>query len=76
MYQDLIKTNIPGYMKDKKTGVIINTNVDQHKQAIAARNSFKEMEILKRQITSAIDKIERAIEDIALIKQKIGLVDG
>lgn len=56
----LNKTKIPGYLKDEKNGVVVNTNGESLRQAIAARNKSLEL-----------NKLKEELDDIKLMLQKL-----
>jgi len=58
----LIKTSVPGLLKDKKTNTFLNNNVEELIRAKAGRERQKEImhmkreiEILKQQVATLID---------------------
>jgi len=47
---ELIKTNIPGLLKDQKTRLIINNDENDFNRAKMAREQTKELSILKADV--------------------------
>lgn len=50
--RNLIKTDNSGYMKDKDTGVIVNTNDEDYQRFVAQKNQYKEHLKTKQEIAS------------------------
>ena len=57
--KELARTNIVGFLKDPKTGVVHNTNEDQLRAYIHGRESVKEIAMLK--------------DELAQIKKALGI---
>jgi hypothetical protein len=56
--EDLLeKTNIPGYLKNTETNVVINTNMHQYKTVLQQREKAKELNDLKNEMDSLKDDI-------------------
>jgi hypothetical protein len=60
----LMKTPIPGLVKNKRTGAFLNTNIGEYHQVVAGRKQNKELhsmkvdiEILKKQVAELMIKI-------------------
>jgi hypothetical protein len=58
--QRLVKTDQPGYLKDKLTGVIINTNDVDYQRILQSRVKQKESE----ELAERVGKLESGIDDI------------
>ena len=61
---DLEKTNAAGYLKDKRTGAIINTNLDQYVAYQHGKQRTKEVIALRRDydhLKNELDVIKHAI---------------
>lgn len=56
----LAKTNHPGYLKDTETGVIINTDEEEYRKFLAAREASKRNNSLCKRIT----EVENDLQDI------------
>jgi hypothetical protein len=63
---ELVKTNIPGFSKDMKSNVILNTDMSKYKRIQMDRQKNKEFENLKQDV-AAIHS------DLALIMQALGI---
>ena len=61
------KTNIDGYVKDTKTNVILNTQMDEMHRILHQRQQKKEQEQLKSQVA----KLESDMSDIKQTLNKI-----
>jgi hypothetical protein len=59
-------TNVPGFMKNRKTGVIINTNTGQYDMILAQRKKAKEE-------LSLMQRFERMERNLKLINEKLGI---
>lgn len=46
----LEKTNVPGYMKDPKNGMVINTNEGEYEQILAAREKRAKEKALEESV--------------------------
>lgn len=60
----LEKTNIPGYYKDKKSGTVINMNMDQLEAYRFGKQKVKEFNALKEShdgLKSRLAAIEKAL---------------
>lgn len=44
------KTSVPGYVKDDRTGVVLNTNVGEYKMILEARRRKLENDTLKARL--------------------------
>ena len=56
----LEKTNVPGFLKDKKSNVIIPTNLDEKvRQVQANRQKFREFQQMKRDIEELKEKVAK-----------------
>lgn len=51
------KTTVPGLLKDKKTGVVINTNNGEYEQILAAREKNNEQNRIKRMLDELNNKV-------------------
>ncbi len=58
-FQSLLKTNVPGFMKDPKTGVLHNTNEASIKMAQEARRNWKQQKTLERRIEELEERLLR-----------------
>ncbi len=56
----LVNTNHPGYVKDTKSGVIINTDTEEYKKFLAAREANKNSKNLQR----TIEDVQRDLKEI------------
>lgn len=56
----LAKTDHHGYVKDTNTGVIINTNEEEYKKFVAAREANKK----NNNLCKRIDEVENDLRDI------------
>lgn len=52
MTNHLLKTNIPGYYKDEKTGAILNNNDDEYHRFLSQKQQYKEYLKTKEEIAS------------------------
>jgi hypothetical protein len=48
--KDLLRTDVPGYYKNKKTGVVLNRNMGQLAAIKAARQQHMEFQALKIEV--------------------------
>lgn len=63
-----IKTNVPGYIKDKKTNTIVPINVeDKIKQVQASRQKIREIQNL----TKTVEELKQRVE---ILEQKAGWI--
>jgi len=53
----LVNTNHPGYIKDTETGVIINTNEEEYKKFLAARDASKKNHSLCKRMTEVENEL-------------------
>lgn len=68
MKETYVKTDQPGYLKDTRTGVIINTNDTDYQKILAGRQKQQE----SVQLTERIGKLETGLDDIkSLLTQLI-----
>lgn len=58
MTRNLIKTDASGYMKDEKTGVIINTNYNEYEKYVLQKNQHKEYLRTKEELSEVKTQIE------------------
>lgn len=58
----LFKTNVPGFVKDPKSGVVINTNVGELQTIRAARKQRREHDELKDRISQLENLLEKALK--------------
>lgn len=56
-----VRTNIPGYVKDTRTGSIINTNVGEYQTVRTARRKKIEMEAMRENIVRLEKLLERSL---------------
>jgi hypothetical protein len=56
------KTNIPGYVKDVRSGVVLNTNVGELQTIRAARKRAREHEELSGKIARLEALLERTLK--------------
>lgn len=59
-------TNVPGFMKHKKTGVVINTNNGQYQMILAQRQKAKTEKILEQ-------RVEELEKQVSFLLSKIGI---
>lgn len=60
------KTNAPGYIKDTKEGVVINTNHQEYEQILAARQKKHESDAVK----ADVEQLKNDMHDIkAMLSQ-------
>jgi uncharacterized protein YaaQ len=57
MSDEFIKTNIPGYIKNANTGVIINTNMDELRLVKTAIKSAKDRKQTNKKMKNLEDEI-------------------
>ena len=69
------KTNVPGLLKDKETGAIINTNDSDHtayqkqKESVKERQRLqKEVEHLKKQMEEQNKMIQQVLYEVGILK--------
>lgn len=62
----LTKTNVPGYYKDPKTGVVVNTNDDQLRAYYHGRETAIEFTTLKQNYS-------RLEDELSQIKKALGI---
>lgn len=58
--ENLVKTNLPGYVKNPVTNVVTNQNIDEYEQYKALRAKSKELNSIK----STIDDLNRDIQEL------------
>lgn len=56
-----VRTNVPGYVKDTRTGSIINTNVGEYQSVRHARRRKLEVEAMRENITRLEKLLERTL---------------
>lgn len=69
----LVKTDVPGYLKDISTGVVINNNIDEYHKMKAARAATKRsVELCKRMdvLESELKTIKHMLIEIINGKDK------
>ena len=72
------KTNIPGYMKDKKSGIVINTNNREYEQILELREKRKkelENEHKIEKIEHDIHELKNNLEEIKELLKKALRID-
>lgn len=52
MTRILMKTNVDGFVKDKETGIVINTNYDDYDRYVQEKNQHKEYVQTKEDIAN------------------------
>lgn len=63
---ELVRTNVPGFSKDKKSGVIVNTDDGAYRRILAEREKAKLLTFFQQDL----DKIK---QQIAAINKALGL---
>ncbi len=58
----LEKTNVPGLVKNKRTGAVINTNEGEYEQILAAREKRRQEESIHMQIKNMAEEIRNLKE--------------
>lgn len=65
-----LRTNIPGYFKDKKTNVLINTKADA--QAVREnRARFKKQRLLEKSNRAMEDTIRDLLRRVQILESKV-----
>ncbi len=54
---DLVKTNLPNFVKDKKTNVLLNTQANQG-QIVAQRRKVREQRNLEETVKQLVKRVE------------------
>ena len=65
------KTNFPGYMKDKQTGMVINTSVDEYEQILAHREKQKKEKEMKDKVLLLSDELKEVKSDLKELKDML-----
>jgi hypothetical protein len=69
----IVKTNIPGYVKDQKTGMVINKDVGDYQIYLAQRSKI----LSNNELTAKVEKLETDITEIkSLLLQVINKING
>ena len=63
----LMKTTVPGLMKDKDIGTLINTNIDEYNTILAHRDKKKIEDRLKDEVKS----LQSDLAEIKLLLRKL-----
>ena len=58
MNKQFERTNIPGFVKDTKHGVVINTNTDEYQRILDKRKHKKELDTVKSEMTSLQNELK------------------
>lgn len=68
-----VKTNVPGYLKDEKTGMVINKDVKEYQIYLAQRSKI----LSNKELGTKVDAMESEISEIkSLLLQVIKKIDG
>jgi hypothetical protein len=59
---NLVQTDQPGFMKDEKSGAIINVEVDHYKQILAKRKEKKTQQEMEKRMTHIEDQVSEILE--------------
>lgn len=68
---ELEKTNLPGFMKDKRTNVLINCDEEKIKRAQVNKQKFRRQRSFEHRVEILEREIERLSERIALLESKV-----
>lgn len=60
--QQLIKTNVVGLVKDKKTNMIINKDMSRYQQVLASRQRDKGYQLLRQEIDILKEQVKMLME--------------
>jgi hypothetical protein len=52
MTTEFVKTNHNGYVKDNRSGAIINKNMDEYNMYLSQKQSYKDMKKLQNEVQS------------------------
>ena len=63
----LMKTTVPGLMKDKVIGTLINTNIDEYKTILAHRDKKK----IEDQLKDEVKSLQSDLAEIKLLLRKL-----
>jgi len=63
----LMKTNVPGYMKDDKSKMVVNTNQEEYNHYLDMRNQI----IKERELAAKINTLEEKMESIESVLTQI-----
>jgi len=63
---NLIKTTVPGLLKNKKTGTVLNTNIEEYNLALAGRQRNKEIQTMKQEIVLLQIRIEMILDHLGM----------
>jgi len=64
--KDLVKTNVHGLYKDKKTGVVINKDEGKYQTVLANRKRSQEYQLLRQEI-------ELLKQQVKILMDKVGM---
>lgn len=70
-----VKTNAPGYVKDTRTGLNINTNINDYYNTVKERERSKELYQLKQDLAS-LKEVKNEMQEIKALLQKVINTDG
>lgn len=65
--QELLKTNVPGFLKDPETGVVINNNYNELEAHYMARQKAKEL----AEVKNNVDELKRNFNEIKTMLRQI-----
>lgn len=65
-----VKTNAPGYVKDTRTGLNINTNYNDYLNTVKERERSKEMQQLKNDLNQ-LKEVKTELLEIKTLLQKV-----
>ena len=63
---DLVKTSVPGLLKDKKNGMIINKNEAEYQRVLAGRQKNKELQFMRREIDTLKIQVQMLMDKLGL----------
>ena len=66
MTKDFVKTNMPGFLKDKKTNVVINTNYNDYLMYKAQQARSKKVNNLETQMTEIQNNLQKIVAALGL----------
>ncbi len=69
-------TNVPGYKKDQKTGVVINNNESELMAVRNHRKAFKDKKKLEEQVQTLEKELNDQKEMIQRVLYEVGLLKG
>lgn len=67
---EFVKTDMPGFVRDKQTGIIINNNIDQYKEFARQREKSKEYNNMKAELASMQQQIAKLTSLVQSLTEK------